>query len=227
MTNTPTAPARLDIAVVSDVVCPWCFVGHGQLGQALAAWAQQHPDLPAPRLRWYPFQLNPDMPEQGMSRSAYMAAKFGNADLDAIHQRLESAAQAAGVALQLGRITQQPNTLKAHTLINLAADAGLQTPVAHALFQAYFHDGRDLSDDAQLRAAAAEAGLNDEIIGSALEDADQQARVARLDADLRQQGVSGVPLFVFTREGTDHQAVVSGAQGRDALLQAMAQCMAA
>ncbi|EHR72608.1 putative dithiol-disulfide isomerase involved in polyketide biosynthesis [Burkholderiales bacterium JOSHI_001] len=221
-----TAPARLDIAIVSDVVCPWCFVGHGQLEQALAAWTAQHPGQPEPKLRWYPFQLNPEMPPQGMARSAYMAAKFGNADLDAIHQRLEAAAQTAGVALQLGRITQQPNTLKAHTLINLAADAGLQTAVAHALFQAYFHDGRDLSDDGQLRAVAADAGLNEEIITSALDDPGQQARVAGLDADLRQQGVSGVPLFVFTREGTDHQAVVSGAQGRDALLQAMAQCMA-
>ena len=221
--NSPAA--RLDVAVVIDLVCPWCQVGHGQLRQALESWAQQHPDQPRPRLRWYPFQLNPDMPPEGMARSDYLARKFGTSDLAAMHQRLQDAAAAAGVDLQLQRIERQPNTLKAHTLVNLAADASLQTEMADALLQAYFAHGADLGDDTQLRRLAQEVGLNDEIVDAALGDPDQQARVARLDADLRQQGVQGVPLFVFTREGSDAQAVVSGAQGRDALLQAIGQCL--
>jgi predicted DsbA family dithiol-disulfide isomerase len=222
------APARLDIAIVSDVVCPWCHVGHGQLQQALAAWAEQHPEQAAPRLRWYPFQLNPDMPAVGMPRAEYMAAKFGHSDLGPIHERLEAAARAAGVQLQLARITRQPNTLKAHTLIHLAADGGDgQTAMARALFRAYFEQGCDLTDEAQLRAAASAAGLAPAAVDTALGSAVPQDQVAQLDANLRQQGVGGVPLFVFTREGTDHQAVVSGAQGRDALLQAMTQCMTA
>lgn len=222
MTATPTATPPLEISVVSDVVCPWCFVGQAQLEGALAQWQAQ--GQPAPLVRWYPFQLNPEMPAEGMLRDDYLRAKFGDASLDAIHQRLNAAAATAGVSLALERIERQPNTLKAHALIALAGqlDAARQHAMARRLFAAYFQEGRDLTQDAELAALAREAGLDEATIDAALHDAEVAASVAQLDADLRRQGVGGVPLFVLGRGGVNH-AAVSGAQGTAALLAAMAQ----
>lgn len=221
MTPPPSA-APLEISVVSDVVCPWCFVGQAQLEGALAQWRDR--GEAAPVVRWYPFQLNPEMPAQGMLRDDYLRAKFGSASLDAIHARLNGAAASAGVQLALERIERQPNTLKAHALIALAgqADAAQQHAMARRLFAAYFQEGQDLTRDEVLATLAREAGLDDAAIDAALHDAEVAASVAALDADLRRQGVGGVPLFIIGRGGVNH-AAVSGAQGTAALLAAFAQ----
>ena len=215
----------LEVSVVSDVVCPWCFVGQAQLEAALAQWRAQ--GGAAPLVRWYPFQLNPEMPAAGMPREDYLRAKFGSASLDAVHQRLNAAAATAGVSLALERIERQPNTLKAHALIALAGqtDAARQHAMARRLFAAYFQEGQDLTQDTVLAALAREAGLDEALIDAALHDPEVAASVAQLDADLRRQGVSGVPLFVIGRGGVNH-AAVSGAQGAAALLAAFAQPVA-
>jgi predicted DsbA family dithiol-disulfide isomerase len=222
---TPTPAPRLEIVVVSDVVCPWCFIGKRQLDGALVQWQQQRPQAPRPLLRWLPFQLNPDLPAPGIPRAQYMEHKFGAA-ASSVHDRVRAAGRAAGLELQLDRIARQPNTLKAHALIDQAAEAALQTQVAEALFSAFFLQGRDLADDAVLRAIAREAGLNDELIEGALSQDEVLQRVALIDQQVRERGVNGVPLFVIGLEGEAGQPI-SGAQGVPALLDAMEQAMPA
>lgn len=213
----------LDLAVVTDIVCPWCHIGLHQMHQALRQWQQQHPQAPAPRLRWLPFQLNPDMPAAGMARADYLRGKFGPDGMAQVHQRLNAAAQAQGVPMALERIARQPNTLRAHALVNLAAEAGAADAVMQALSDAFFLQGRDIGDTAVLQAAGQACGLNDEIIAGALHESQVHERIAAADADLRSQGVQGVPLFVVAAP-TGEQAVVNGAQGVQPLVDALNQC---
>jgi len=219
-------PVALQIDIVSDVVCPWCYIGKRQLDAAIARWRSENPRSPAPVLRWRPFQLNPDMPAEGMPRSAYLMQKFGSADGGSRYDRVRAAAREVGLDLKLDAIRIQPSTLKPHGLLEIAEDSSRQTALAEQLFRAYFIDGRDLSDDQTLRRIAAEAGLNESLVDAALSAESVSRLVAAADAELREYGVTGVPLFIV---GSDRgeRVVVSGAQGTEALLQAMQQVQAA
>lgn len=220
------SPAALQIDIVSDVVCPWCYVGKRQLEKAIALRQEDCPGLPMPTLRWRPFQLNPDLPLQGMRRADYLRQKFGSADGGGRYDRVRAAAREVGLELALERIAIQPNTLKAHGLIELALETGRQTMLAEAFFKAYFVDGRDLSQDATLREIAAGAGLDGDVIDAVLDEEAVIRLVAAADTELREYGVTGVPLFIFGHaDGRDDakRLAVSGAQGPQALLQAMRQ----
>ena len=219
-------PAVLQIDIVSDVVCPWCYIGKRQLEQALARWQAQNPALPAPSLRWRPFQLNPDMPAAGMPRAAYLQQKFGSPDGGNRYARVLAAAREVGLELRIDAIKTQPNTLKAHGLIELAAESGQQTALAEAFFRAYFIDGRDLSDDQVLREIATGLGIADGLVDAVLTEEAVSRLVAAADAEMRDYGVTGVPLFIFGNIDGEHLAV-SGAQGAEALLAAMRQVQAA
>lgn len=205
----------LQIDLVSDVVCPWCFVGKRQLEQALTSWQAAHPET-AVEVRWHPFQLNPDLPAEGMARTQYLAAKFGSADTAQIYTNVRRAAAAVDLELAMESISRQPNTLRPHALMEEAAQTGHQDALAEALFRAYFQEGRDLTDTSQLRAVAGTAGLSDEQIMRALEDDTSQQAVAQADLRARQAGIRGVPCFVF-----NGRHAVSGAQGAQALLEVM------
>lgn len=218
------AQTGLHIVVVSDVVCPWCFIGKRQLEQATQLWREANPASAAPNVQWYPFQLNPDMPGAGMLRSEYLSAKFGSANGGPGYQRVLAAANQVGLDLQLHKIQRQPNTLKPHALIEQGHALGLGAQVAEALFVAYFKDGIDLTDDGALTNLALTTGLPASRISAALSDPQALQRTADTDAGLRQQGVSGVPLFVIGRADGSHRRAVHGAQGADALFQAMQQC---
>src|SRR5690606_14319228 len=132
------AGEALRVDVISDVVCPWCYVGKRQLEDALARWREAHPDSPAPRVRWHPFQLNPDMPEEGIARADYLARKFGSPDPGAIYQRVGAAARAVGLEPDFAKIARQPNTLRAHALVGAARDEAQQQAIVERLFRAYF-----------------------------------------------------------------------------------------
>lgn len=192
---------KLDI--LSDPVCPWCYIGKANLDRAL----ESHPEHPFD-IEWHPFQLNPEMPQGGMDRRDYLEAKFGGRQAAAeVYARIDTAAQAAGLAIDWGAMTVTPNTLDAHRLIHWAGLEGRQTPVVSALFRAYFREGRDIGDRAVLLEIADAAGLDRAMIERLLNsDADADEIRAR-DAHARDRGVTGVPTFVVA-----NQHVVPGAQ---------------
>ncbi len=206
------------IDVVSDVVCPWCYIGKRKLEAALAL--PEAAKLPTAVIRWHPFQLNPDMPTGGRSRKQYLQDKFGGAErAAAIYQRVREAGQTVGLALNIDAITLQPNTLAAHALLAFAqlddADGGA---VAERLFKAYFVENRFIGSTAVLVEIAEEAGLSGTAARTFMTDPKRLSEVARTDSELRGKGIGGVPLFVFN----GHLAV-SGAQDPVVLLQAMQQ----
>jgi predicted DsbA family dithiol-disulfide isomerase len=198
------APIRLDI--FSDPVCPWCYVGKANLDRALA----EHPDHPF-AIQWHPFQLNPDMPADGVAKRAYLEEKFGGkARVDAIHERLREVARNAGVDMDPDKPQRMPNTLNAHRLIHWAGIEAVQSPVVTALMRAYWVEGRDIGDLNTLAAIAGENGMDrDATLRLLQSDADADDILAR-DQDARQKGVTAVPTFLVAQ-----QYVVSGAQPTD------------
>jgi len=197
-----TLPAvRLDI--FSDPVCPWCLVGKANLDRALA----DHPGHPF-QIQWHPFQLNPDMPPEGVDKRAYLEAKFGGkARVDAVHERLREAARGAGVDMDPDKPRRMPNTLDAHRLIHWAGIEGVQQTVVDALMRAYWVEGRDIGDLDTLADIAFESGMDrDATLRLLQSDADADDIQAR-DQDARHKGVNSVPTFLIAQ-----QYVVSGAQ---------------
>jgi predicted DsbA family dithiol-disulfide isomerase len=214
--DTHTAPART-VDVVSGVVCPWCYIGKRQLEAAIA----RLPEAERPRVRWHPFQLNPDLPPQGIDRRSYLEAKFGGAERAAqIYERVRAAGRTAGLELAIDRIERQPNTLDAHRLIAWAqADASRDADaLVEALFRAYFVEGRPVGERDTLVRIAGEAGYDARAARELLESDTGLDEVREMDRHARGLGIGGVPFFVF-----DGRLGVSGAAGADALLDAMAQ----
>lgn len=205
------------IDIVSDVVCPWCYIGKRHLDDALARWRERHPDAPAPEIAWHPFQLNPAMPAQGMARADYLQAKFGDPRGGPGYQRVRNAASAAGLVFHPERIVRQPNTLRAHALIR-AAGRERQHALADRLFESYFVRGEDIGDEATLRAAADAVQMPAQAVDEAMRP-DALEATAAIDAGLRDAGIGGVPHFVIGK-----RVSVSGAQGADRLLEAIELC---
>ena len=206
---------RLDI--FSDPVCPWCLIGKANLDRALAA----HPDHPFV-IEWHPFQLNPDMPADGVDKRSYLAARFGGeAKLDEIHNRLRDMAQKAGVAMDPDKAERLPNTLNAHRMIHWAGLEGKQAAMVSALFRAYWRDGRDIGDVEELCDIAEEVGLDPVAMARLLAtDADASDLLAR-DQDARRKGVTAVPTFLIAQ-----QYVVSGAQPPEVWAQVIEELVA-
>ena len=214
--DTDIPPART-VDVVSDVVCPWCYIGKRQLEQAIA----RLPQAERPTVRWHPFQLNPDLPREGIDRRAYLEAKFGGAERAAqIYERVRQAGRGAGLELAIDRIERQPNTLDAHRLIAWAqTDTSRDADgLVEALFRAYFVEARPIGDRGELARIAGETGLDAEAARAMLDSDAGVAEVSEMDRQARELGIGGVPFFVF-----DRRVGVSGAAGADALLEAVAQ----
>jgi predicted DsbA family dithiol-disulfide isomerase len=203
--SATTAPrARLEI--VSDVVCPWCYIGKHRLDQALA---QIGADIEFD-ISWRPFELNPTMALEGMDRKAYVAAKFGSADhARQIYANVTANADSDGLPIAIERIARTPNTRAAHRLIDGAGKLGCQNAVVDALFKAYFVDGQDIGDLQVLHDLGVAAGLDADAIASALADA-TGAGDARIDAEeavAHELGIHGVPAFIY-----NGRMLLSGAQ---------------
>lgn len=189
------ATRRID--VISDVICPWCWIGKRQMERALAM-------IETPfAVHWRPYQLNPDMPVEGVERASYRAAKFGSEErgreLDA---NVANAGRAVGLEFRHDLMLRTPNTIAAHRLIRWAGER--QHDLVEALFRGYFQEGRDVGDHAVLAAIAASVGLD----GAAafLASDEQDAEVRAEDATFRRIGISGVPSFAV-----DGQVMFSGA----------------
>ena len=205
----------ISIDVVSDVVCPWCFIGKRRLEAALELYRNQRPEAPAPAITFHPFELNPDIPREGIPRADYIAKKFGARGYSA-HDRLVHAGAQLGIPFAFDKIERQPNTLAAHALIERARAGGVQPAVKEALMKAYFVDGLDLTDDKTLVRVAAEAGLDRKEAEAAIADEGLRKAVAEEEDKARAMGVNGVPFFVF-----NGKLAVEGAQPPEVLLEAM------
>lgn len=193
----------IQLDVFSDPICPWCWIGKSNLDRAL----QSRPDHPF-LVEWHPFQLNPDMPREGMDRREYLEAKFGGKDRAVqVYARVAEAARAAGLEIDFERMERTPNTLDAHRLIHWAGLEGRQHAMVGRLFRAYFREGADIGDANTLARLAAEAGLDGAMVARLLAtDADRDDLAAR-DAHARSRGVNAVPTFLI-----DNRYVVQGAQ---------------
>ena len=192
---------KLDI--LSDPICPWCYIGKAQLDRALA----NRPDHPF-FIEWHPFQLNPDMPAEGMDRRAYLEAKFGGREgaVKAYAPIVEHAAK-AGLEINFEGMTRTPNTIDAHRLIHWAGIERKQEEAVDALFHAYFVKTRDIGDHDVLADIADAIGLDAAVIRRLLgSDADRDD-IAQRDAHSREMGVTGVPTFIV-----DQSHAVPGAQ---------------
>jgi predicted DsbA family dithiol-disulfide isomerase len=191
---------RLDI--FSDPVCPWCYIGKANLDRALEA----HPDHPF-RIEWHPFQLNPEMPAEGVDKHAYLAGKFGEAQLTQVHLRLKEMSRAAGAEIDPDTPKRIPNTLDAHRLIHWAGLEGRQNAIVAALFRAYWKEGRDIGNTGVLADIAAAAGMDRAVTARLLDSEADADDIRARDQDARNKGVSAVPTFLIAQ-----QYVVSGAQ---------------
>jgi predicted DsbA family dithiol-disulfide isomerase len=191
------------IDIISDPICPWCFIGKTRLDRALEA-NPSHDFI----IEWHPFQLNPTMPTEGMDRREYLEAKFGGQDgAMKVYGQIDQVARETGIEVNFGGIKRTPNTIDAHRLIHWAGIEGKQNAVVDRLFKAYFKEGRDISEHSVLVRIATAAGMDGDATRRLLEsDADADDIRAR-DTDARKKGIQGVPAFVVAGE-----YVVQGAQ---------------
>ncbi|MGJ8545624.1 MAG: DsbA family oxidoreductase [Sulfitobacter sp.] len=200
---TDAAPTGIKLDIMSDPICPWCFIGKTHLDRALA----DHPDHPF-IIEWHPFQLNPDMPRGGMDRRAYLEGKFGGKEgAVRAYAPVVDQAEKSGVAINFEAMKRTPNTLDAHRLIHWAGIEGRQTAAVSALFKAYFTDGRDIGDHEVLADIADGIEMDAATVTRLLKSDADAKDIAERDAHSRQMGVNSVPTFIV---GGQH--AVPGAQ---------------
>jgi predicted DsbA family dithiol-disulfide isomerase len=170
-------------------------------------------------VRWLPFQLNPDLPEQGIPREEYVARKFG-ARGKGVNERVAMAGRQVGIPFAYEKMQVQPNTLNAHRLIHFAERVGKQDELSEELFKAHFTEGVNLTDRDALADVAARAGLDRKTVADYLAGDEDRALIEKADVEARSAGIGGVPFFIFNRK-----IGVSGAQDPDTLLEAMEQAL--
>ncbi|WEX07091.1 DsbA family oxidoreductase [Chelativorans sp. AA-79] len=211
-----TEKANLSVDVVSDVVCPWCFLGMRNLQAAMA-----NVDDIDVTVRWRPYQLDPAIPRGGLDRQDYMLKKFGSLErLEAAHDRLREMGAAVGISYDFEAIKVAPNTLDAHRVIRWAATAGqtVQNILVERLFRLYFEEGRNIGDHAVLIDAARDAGMDASLVETLLPSPADGDEVATEIETARRMGVTGVPCFLL--EG---RYALMGAQPPEALADAIAK----
>jgi predicted DsbA family dithiol-disulfide isomerase len=207
---------RIEVAVTSDFICPWCLIGERRLREAIASL----PGEVTVKLTFRPFELNPDMPPEGRDRKAYRVAKFGSlARSEAMDAQIAEIGREEGLAFNFDKMARTPSTFAAHRLIWLAQKEGDEEKLAGLLFRAYFTDGRDLSDRAVLTAIAGEAGLAPARVAAFLDADEGVAQVRELEMQAYRRGITGVPLFEiggFSVVGAQSPAILAQALRRAA-----------
>jgi predicted DsbA family dithiol-disulfide isomerase len=208
----------MQLDVVSDTVCPWCYIGKRRLDEALAIRGRE-----GIALNWRPFQLDPSIPEGGLDRKTYMEKKFG-ADPDRVRgigRAIQEHGEALGIVFNFDRIERSPNTLDSHRLIRWAGTAGYQDQVVEILFRRYFTDGEDIGRHEILLDAAAEAGMDTDIVADLLNRGVDRELIRREDMQARHIGIQGVPSFVINGKW-----VMVGAQDTATLVKMFDKLMA-
>ena len=202
----------MEIAVFSDVICPWCYIGKRRLERAFDALGLNGQVA----VEWLPFELNPDMPPEGMARADYRARKFGAERAAALDANIEAIGAEEGIRFAFDRQSRTPNTRAAHMLIAHASGQGRGGAVVDALFRAYFEEGRDIGDEAVLLEIAEGAGLDRGTAQAALRDDGLRRMVVQAEGRAGELGISGVPFFIVERA-----YAVSGAQPAEAWIDAL------
>jgi predicted DsbA family dithiol-disulfide isomerase len=201
------------IDVISDAICPWCYIGKRHLESALALLDKQGLHF---TVAWHPFQLNPDMPREGVDRAQYRLAKFGSAERSRqLDERITETAATVGLEFHLDKLTRTPNTLDAHRLIRLAGQHGVQDGVVEALFEGYFCDGADIGNAEVLTRLGIEGGLERDDITAMLASDSGLKEVTAADRMARNAGIQGVPSFAL-----QGHVLFSGAVPADEMAQA-------
>lgn len=209
--------AQLTVDVVSDVVCPWCYIGKRRLETALA----QIDDVDV-TVRWRPFFLNAWIPREGIDRDAYLTAKFGSVDqYKGIAGRVKDAAASEGLVYDSDRISRQPNTTDSHRLILWAERIGQSGAMKQRLMSLYFTEGADLTNPDVLAQAAADCGLDANEVRAKLASEDDVDVISAAAASASNAGISGVPTFILA-----NKYAISGAQPPEQLVQAIRQVAA-
>ena len=213
-----TADTIMTIDVISDVVCPWCYIGKKRLDAALAVRPAIKADI-----RWRPYQLDPSIPPEGIDRQDYLLRKFGDPQqIVAMHQRIVAQGIEDGIAFNFVGIDRSPNTFDAHRLIRWASEVGLGEDVVENLFDAYFVQGRDIGDHAVLRDIAEHAGMRGEGVAKLLASTEAREEVTIELLQAQQMGIQGVPCFIFASK-----VAVQGAHPVETLVQALDEALTA
>ena len=195
----------MHVAIVSDTICPWCYIGKRRFERAKAGRPAEL------AVEWRPFQLNPDMPAEGVDRMRYLVAKFGSEErVGEIFEAIEQAGESEGIKFVFDRIARTPNTVDSHRLIEYAGERNVQDKVVESLFHRYFEQGEDISDRGVLTAAGADGGLDEDELRRYLDGSDGVDEIKKESEAASRAGISGVPCFIF--EG---RYAVSGAQPPD------------
>src|SRR5258706_5069889 len=208
--------AVADLLVFIDVICPWCLVGKRRLERALTMI-----DSESLRVTWLPFELNPEMPKDGMERRDYRTRKFGSWERSSqLDRQMTEMGAGEGIDFHFDRIVRTHNTLNAHRLIWLARQTGGQDALVERLFRAYFSEGRDIGSQDVLRDVAVEAGMERARVSSLLEGDEGALQVSQEEETARHAGLSGVPAFILNR-----RPLLVGAHPPDIIASALRRAM--
>ena len=211
-----TEATHVKLDILSDPICPWCYIGKANLDRALEA-VPDHPFI----IEWHPFQLNPDMPREGMDRRAYLEAKFGGKEgAVRAYAPVVEHAQKAGLNIDFEAMQRTPNTLDAHRLIHWAGIEGKQTAAVSSLFKAYFTEGRDIGNRETLADLADGIGLDASVILRLLKSDADEEMIRERDAHSRKMGVNSVPTFIVA-----NKHAVPGAQPTEIWKQVITEIM--
>lgn len=206
---------EVSVDVISDVICPWCYIGKRRLEKAIAALGDNHNI----QVRWHPFQLNPQMPKDGISRKEYRSRKFGSwersMELDA---KVVAVGESEGIHFAFDKIDRTPNTVDAHRLIWFADQHGCQNAVVEALFRAYFTEGLDIGNRQTLIDVGSEAGLDRQAAENMLDSDEGMDAIANAREMSQRYGVDGVPFFIINQK-----IALSGAQDSEVFVEAFKQ----
>ncbi|HIO02324.1 MAG TPA: DsbA family oxidoreductase [Alphaproteobacteria bacterium] len=200
----------MKIDIISDTVCPWCFIGKRRLERAIA----MRPEM-VPEVNWYPFQLNPEIPEEGIERELYLSLKFGGIErAKEIYRAVGEASASEDLDFNLSAIKRMPNSLRSHRLLHFSKIKNAQHAVVENLFRSYFFHGTDIGSVESLLEIAKDSGLDPKQVRCYLESDEDLELVRNQDIQSRKMGVSGVPCFIIADE-----YAISGAQEPEVFLQ--------
>ncbi|MEL6584428.1 MAG: DsbA family oxidoreductase [Pseudomonadota bacterium] len=195
----------VSLTILSDPICPWCYIGKTRLNRAIKV-AGVNPF----EVTWRPFQLNPDMPPEGVDRQAYLEAKFGKERAEEFYAQIEDTALSEGLKVDFSAIERTPNTVDAHRVIRWSFEVGVQSVLMDELFDRFFRRGEDISEHSVLVEAAQAAGMDGDAIARLLAGDTEREAVLAEDAQAREIGVQAVPTFIVA-----NRHVVQGAQPHD------------